>query len=842
MKNVSDSSNNHFTRSKKINKEQIQMFSSLENKNSKKFAHKFLEEAYHSIIKFTKKRNKSKRIPVPKRIYSPIPFPKKSKSNKNVKEKKNENKQEKEISNNKEPIKENKSKKNKKSKNKSDLNSKSKNKIINDDEDEENYENGFNLIINKNEEIQKLLIAYNKNKSSGKNIKEEENNENIINTNVNELIKEETKNSDVKDELNNGKNNKSNNNMEIEEKINDNNLQNNNNILIIPKNSEIQKLLDKHFKKIKSRKIKKDKNKNESNISNEDKNINNIKSINNVKNNNINDLQSNNKTNADINNDNTIKEPEKKNIFGIFHNTIEFPATTNNNNNKNINQNTQTQNNKSLFTDLDLKKSQVNSIQINACLTTIIKPDIYPIDFKFNFENKFKKKFFAKIEEITPDNLLGNKKYRCNSGPQIKFRKKRRKKIIKQKQRDQYSNYDIEVTNTVSNSLLKTSQNTVKEQTQPTFTTSDLNLITDDDYNMTKITKKNKINKKKNKHKKEHDTYCIRIKEENNDEGNFGLKISNNDEGYENIEIISFPSTQNNQHNLPNETIYQYRDLKNSNDKTEEFIELDLSNQKRKNSDDSNNSEKSSGEFFSDIKLIPDENYFSFDTQYIKYNPIQSFNKFKDNIENKNKNKEFLNIPPIYQIPRINPELDDLFPKITEKLEKFGMIIYNKEEREEDLYKGSFPLVDDKLRAEVMVPCYDDEQVFAEKKEKFPKMAKFDEDNDIQTDEEQLQMEIKRGNESLIKFLEEEKKNKNYLADKLSRNDIVRVEDSKEKEKKKKKENKNGNNNEMEESEDGDYNIDSEAIEEDDNFECEEEDGEEENEDDDDNNKMIIEK
>jgi len=179
--------------------------------------------------------------------------------------------------------------------------------------------------------------------------------------------------------------------------------------------------------------------------------------------------------------------------------------------------------------------------------------------------------------------------------------------------------------------------------------------------------------------------------------------------------------------------------------------------------------------------------------------------------------------------------LEELCPKITKQLTKIGMNIYNKEEREEDFYKGSFPLVDDKLQAEVLVPCYDDEQVFAERKEKFPKMQKFDEDNDLITDEEQLQMEIKRGKESLTKFIEEEKKDKNYLHNKLSRNDIPEVEESKKKKEKGDKE--NDNKEEESEEEDEDFNMDNEVIEQSD-FEYNEE--EDEEDDDKDEDKIII--
>ena len=340
------------------------------------------------------------------------------------------------------------------------------------------------------------------------------------------------------------------------------------------------------------------------------------------------------------------------------------------------------------------------------------------------------------------------------------------------------------------------SQNTSKDPNKQSFSLANLNLINDN--NLNNVSKKYKnFHQKHKKHETKGDAYYIRIREEDDDD-DMGYRVTNGKKhrDEDNVEIFSITSTPEAKKRLRN-NINQYQNVyaidqpkrgrrrhknnkvngrRNSNteNNNEEFIDLELSQNNKKNSNISKKSKESS-DFYTDIKLVPDDNYFSYDTQYIKYNPIQ-------NLKNITKYDSDLNmyledIPSIYQIPRINPKLEDLFPKISERLKKIGMNIYDKEEREENLYKGSFTLVDDKKKLEVLVPCYDDNQVFVERKKKFPKLQKFDEDNDIMTDDEQLGMEIKRGNECLTKFIQEEKENKNYIAEKLSRNNIKKVKE-----------------------------------------------------------------
>ena len=338
------------------------------------------------------------------------------------------------------------------------------------------------------------------------------------------------------------------------------------------------------------------------------------------------------------------------------------------------------------------------------------------------------------------------------------------------------------------------SQNTSKEQNKQSFSLANLNLINDN--NLNNVSKKYKnIHQRHKRNEIKGDPYYIRIREEEEDDDDdnyLGFKINGKKDSGENIEVFSITSTPEAKKRLRNNNINQYNKIynidnhrqrgkrghrrkngkRNNNiENNEEFIDLEIS--QKKDSNISKKSKESSSEFYSDIKLFQDDNYFSYDTQYIKYNPIENIKniiKYDNNI-----NKYIEELPSIYQIPRINPRIEDLYPKISDQLKKIGMIIYDKEEREEELYKGSFPLNDDKKHIEVIVPCYDDNLIFADKKKKFPKLQKFDEDNDIMTDDEQLGMEIKRGNECLTKFIQEVKENKNYIKEKLSRNNIKAV-------------------------------------------------------------------
>ena len=56
----------------------------------------------------------------------------------------------------------------------------------------------------------------------------------------------------------------------------------------------------------------------------------------------------------------------------------------------------------------------------------------------------------------------------------------------------------------------------------------------------------------------------------------------------------------------------------------------------------------------------------------------------------------------------------------------------------------------------------------------FPKLKKFDEDNDTLTNDEQLNLEIKRRNEYLTQFLEKVKEKKDYIKTNMSRKILIK--------------------------------------------------------------------
>ena len=71
------------------------------------------------------------------------------------------------------------------------------------------------------------------------------------------------------------------------------------------------------------------------------------------------------------------------------------------------------------------------------------------------------------------------------------------------------------------------------------------------------------------------------------------------------------------------------------------------------------------------------------------------------------------------------------------------------------------------------MPCYDDKLLYT-RQNIFPKLKKFDEDNDTLTDDEQLDFEIKRGNECLTQFLEKVKEKKDYIKTNMSRKILIK--------------------------------------------------------------------
>lgn len=78
-------------------------------------------------------------------------------------------------------------------------------------------------------------------------------------------------------------------------------------------------------------------------------------------------------------------------------------------------------------------------------------------------------------------------------------------------------------------------------------------------------------------------------------------------------------------------------------------------------------------------------------------------------------------------------------------------------------YKGSFNLFDEKKGLGLVVPCYDDKLIysFPGDTKSFPELKEFDADNDVNTDEEQKDLEEQRVMESLTNFVNCAKKEEN---------------------------------------------------------------------------------
>ena len=210
------------------------------------------------------------------------------------------------------------------------------------------------------------------------------------------------------------------------------------------------------------------------------------------------------------------------------------------------------------------------------------------------------------------------------------------------------------------------------------------------------------------------------------------------------------------------------------------------------------------------IQIKEDPTYISKNSRYIKYHPIDQFlpsipvdkkRKYKtrsaktkklifikkennmlidsDNditdftsYNNENDNNEIL---PILTIPRIKPIREEHTKIIKDKLEHEGINIYQTDneilkKEEQNLYAGSFILYDEKNNVKVYVPCYRDNAKMKEfMRKKNLGVIEFQEDNDIDTDEEQLQLEIERNNEALINFMKKIEKDKDYVEKNLQR-------------------------------------------------------------------------
>jgi len=208
------------------------------------------------------------------------------------------------------------------------------------------------------------------------------------------------------------------------------------------------------------------------------------------------------------------------------------------------------------------------------------------------------------------------------------------------------------------------------------------------------------------------------------------------------------------------------------------------------------------------IHIIKDKDYYGKNSKYIKYHPLDkyldsitnedkkpysakisiphtkkiNFSKKKENIKNNqmDSNNDITDctssinnynndIPSILTIPRIRPLNEEHSKMIKDKLNQEGIKIYQTDtefllKEEKGIYVGSFVLYDDKNNIRVAVPFYKDNSKaleFMDKKR--VSVIEFQEDNDIDTDDEQLKLEINRNNMALLNFMEKVNKFDNYV-------------------------------------------------------------------------------
>ena len=214
-------------------------------------------------------------------------------------------------------------------------------------------------------------------------------------------------------------------------------------------------------------------------------------------------------------------------------------------------------------------------------------------------------------------------------------------------------------------------------------------------------------------------------------------------------------------------------------------------------------------EYEEKLQIKEERSYFSKISKYIKYHPIDQFLPSIPFLDSKNKkkrsktvntfnfnkrdimhidsdnditditsynNENYENeILPILTIPRIRPIKEEHSKAIKKKLERDGIKIYQTDNEiikneEQKLYVGSFILYDVKNDIRVHVPCYRDNEKMKEfMKKKKLEVVEFQEDNDIDTDDEQLQLEIERNNEALINFMKKIEQDKDYIENNLQR-------------------------------------------------------------------------
>jgi len=310
-----------------------------------------------------------------------------------------------------------------------------------------------------------------------------------------------------------------------------------------------------------------------------------------------------------------------------------------------------------------------------------------------------------------------------------------------------------------------------------------------------KNTTKNKVKKGTKKHKslKKNENKEEKLDEINNDELKSVDSYSEPDKDFNNRDCFNQRIIIN---PLQSNSIKDF----NLNSETANFI-------------DSNNYEFSIPiDFEEKVDIKEDKTYFAKTSKYIKYHPIDKYlppianedkkpytskicfpRTAKINFEKKETpiaidsdnditdmtsiNNELNNdfLPSILNIPRIKPYREEHSKLIKEKLMQDNIKIYqsddeNLQKEERAVYVGSFLLYDEKNNIKVSVPCYRENKKTRDyMKKKHLTIIEFQEDNDIDTDEEQLQLEIDRNNNALLNFMKKVNKDKNYVDKNLVR-------------------------------------------------------------------------
>ena len=387
-----------------------------------------------------------------------------------------------------------------------------------------------------------------------------------------------------------------------------------------------------------------------------------------------------------------------------------------------------------------------------------------------------------------------------NNNINIKSKSKRGTKkhsSMKKKEKENVKNFDSNAENEKENHI-------------DDFMISSCSSLSDEDKNMNKSS----INDSKNSMKYDNNKNTIIIKSEEN------VKDPEN-EKYQKMEGEDSPIFSLYKNNIDGEI--ENKEIKeknisynNCNDITINKINISgFSNKQYSYSSFENSFDYSFPiEYEDKIQIKEDITYFGRNTRYIKYSPIDEYatpisikdkKTFKNRISKpkyinfSNKSKKDNNtidsdltditssnnnndgngndneLPAILCIPRIKPFKDEHSKKIINKLKncripQHKILDENVKKEEQKLYIGSFILYDENTNIKVNVPCYRENEITKEfMRKKNLGIIEFQEDNDIDTDEEQLQLEVERNNEALINFMKKVENDREYVEKNLTR-------------------------------------------------------------------------